>query len=144
MTEIQSYSNLLSVILSTQGLQMNGQHCFWLHWFLLGNEVRFLSIACNCNLFISLAMKMLFFHCNNKWIQRSVTRPQDGIQVDARKIYPSEVDWIELEFFNDHIYNRKSIALFVKFCTRKLAEQYLNAPLEGTNLPLLLHYLQFV
>ena len=61
MTEIQSYSNLLSVILSTQGLQMNGQHCLWLHWFLLGNEVRFLSIACSCNLFISLAMKMLFF-----------------------------------------------------------------------------------
>ena len=67
---------------------MNGQHCFWLHWFLLRNEVRFLSIACNCNLFISLAMKMLFFHCNNKCIQRSVTRPQDRIQVDARKIYP--------------------------------------------------------
>lgn len=34
---------------------------FWLHWFLLGNEVRLLSIACNSNLFISLAMKMLFF-----------------------------------------------------------------------------------
>ena len=93
MTEIQKvFKSVISNLKYSRPSEMNGQHCFWLHWFLLGNEVRFLSIARNCNLFISLAMKMVFFHCNNRSIQRSVTRPQDRIQVDVRKIYPSEVD----------------------------------------------------
>lgn len=93
----------------------------------------FLSIACNCNPFISLGMKMfrmLFFLCNNKWIQHSATRSQDWNRVYARKIYPSEVgmNW----------------KFWIFSCMRKVVKQYLNPSPERTNLPLLFHYLQFV
>ena len=92
MTEIQKVFKSVISNLKYSRPSNEWPALFWLHWFLLGNEVRFLSIARNCNLFISLAMKMLFFHCNDRRIQRSVTRLQDCIQVDAREIYPSEVD----------------------------------------------------
>ena len=96
----------------------------------------FLSIACNCNLFISLCVKMfrkLFFHCNNEWIQRSATRSLDWNQVYARKIYPSEVDWIRI--LNFLLYEKRGETV-LKPSTRKdrsstsspLSSICLNAP----------------
>ena len=103
MTEIQKVFKSVISNLKYSRPSNEWPALFWLHWFLLGNEVRLLSIACNSNLFISLAMKMLFFIVIINGF--NAQSPAPGLYL-SRYTQAKETEF-EFEFSNDHGYNRK-------------------------------------